>query len=480
MFERLKTPQISIYEFIQPFGGHLHEDNRWVVTAKSLDWDYIDEVYEKAFDKNKDIGNVAYSSRTAFGALYIQKKLHLTDEETVETIRENAYLQFFIGHQEYTYEKPFDSSTMVYFRKRFPEEAMREINEHHFKNKASGGDGGAGSSGSGNDESTPSESEKKNNGTLIIDASCAPADIAFPTDLELCDKARRWTERILDSLYDSQGSFDGSGVKPRTYREVARHRFLNLNKRNRKPQKKIRKELRYQLNCIYRNLQYIMHYDISVLPKLMVERLFTIWEFYRQQKEMLDENKHQVKDRIVSLAQPWIRPIVRGKAKAKTEFGAKISISVVNGYTFLDKLSFDAYNEGDFEEFKAVVETYHERFGCYPERILADKIYCSRKNIAYCKRLGIRISGPRLGRPKEDNQEELRQELREIGERNEVEGKFGTAKRRYGLGLIRTKLQENNTGRHLHEPVCGEYGTTDQRRSEVLFFGTYSCMASDI
>ena len=105
-------------------------------------------------------------------------------------------------------------------------------------------------------------------------------------------------------------------------------------------------------------------------------------------------------------------------------------------------MSFDAYNEGDPEEFILAVELCRKRFGCYPERILADKIYRSRKNKAYCKEHGIRMSGPKLGRPKEDNQEEIKQELREIGERNEVEGKFGTGKRRYGLGLIKAKLQE--------------------------------------
>ena len=440
MFKRQKVPQLSIYDFITPFGGHLNGENRWVITAEKMDWDYIDEVYEKAF-KNKETGNVAYSSRIAFGSLYIQKKLGLTDEETVEMIQENPYLQYFIGYKEYTYEKPFDSSTLVYFRKRLPQEVMNEINEHHFKDKAGGSGSNAGTS---NETEISSESSEKqnNSGTLIIDATCTPADIAYPTDLELCSKSREWTEDIFDYLYTTQGNFSGTNTKPRTYREVARHRFLLLNKRSKKTAKKIRKELRYQLNCIYRNLCYIMHYDLSKLPKIMVQRYFTIWEVYRQQKEMLDEKKHYVKDRIVNLAQPWIRPIVRGKAKAKTEFGAKISISVVNGYTFLDRMSFDAYNEGDPEEFIQTVELYRKRFGCYPERILADKIYRSRKNKAYCKRHGIRMSGPKLGRPKEDNQEEIKQELREIGERNEVEGKFGTGKRRYGLGLIKAKLQE--------------------------------------
>ena len=88
---------------------------------------------------------------------------------------------------------------------------------------------------------------------------------------------------------------------------------------------------------------------------------------------MLVSKTHSVPDRIVSLSQPWIRPIVRGKSKAPTEFGVKISVSVVNGYTFIDRMSFDAYNEGDAEEFVHVVEEFRRRFGHYPERILADK-----------------------------------------------------------------------------------------------------------
>lgn len=439
MFKRHRKPQLSIYDFITPFGGHLNEENRWVVMANAIDWDYVDEVYEKSFTKDKTVGNVAYDSRIAFGALCIQKKLDLTDAETVEMIQENPYLQYFIGYHEYTYDRPFDSSTMVYFRKRFPEDVMNDINEHHFKDRAGGG--GSGSSDCDEDDSETESDDPKNSGTLIIDATCAPADIAYPTDLELADKARGWTEDIFDYLYLTQGNYTEDGIKPRTYREVARHRFLNLNKRSKKSQKQVRKELRYQLNCIERNIGYINHYDLSELPGIMMERYSTIRIFLEQQREMLEGNKHYVKDRIVSLAQPWVRPIVRGKAKAKTEFGAKLSISVVNGYIFVDHLSFDAYNEGDYEEFTSAVELYKKRFGCYPERILADKIYRSRKNRKYCTEHGIRMSGPKLGKPKADNSADIATELKEIGERNEVEGKFGTGKRKYGLNLIKAKLE---------------------------------------
>ena len=96
--------------------------------------------------------------------------------------------------------------------------------------------------------------------------------------------------------------------------------------------------------------------------------------------EMLDTKKHSVADRIASLAQPWIRPIVRRKFKSSKEFDAKISVSVVNGYTFIDRFSFDAYNESEETLFIRVEEDYRRRLRRYPERILVDKIHKSRAN----------------------------------------------------------------------------------------------------
>jgi hypothetical protein len=144
----------------------------------------------------------------------------------------------------------------------------------------------------------------------------------------------------------------------------------------------------------------------------------------------------------VSLSQPWIRPIVRGKSKAPVEFGAKVSICVVNGYVFIDRICFDAYNEGEASEFQRVIEEYRRRFGHYPARVLADKIYRSRANRSFCSLHGIHLSGPSLGRPGKNYEEELRIELQEVGERNAVEGKFGNGKRKLGMTLIMGKLKE--------------------------------------
>ena len=82
------------------------------------------------------------------------------------------------------------------------------------------------------------------------------------------------------------------------------------------------------------------------LTEKQQNRLVTIKKVYAQQDEMYREKKHKVEDRIVSISQSWVRPIVRGKANAPVEFGAKVSISMVDGFAAIERLSWDAYNEG--------------------------------------------------------------------------------------------------------------------------------------
>lgn len=164
-----------------------------------------------------------------------------------------------------------------------------------------------------------------------------------------------------------------------------------------------------------------------------------ILQLYDQQKYMFDNRKHTVENRIVSISQPHIRPIVRGKTKVPTEFGAKVEISVINGYVRMEKLSCDAYNE--LESLIPIMEAYKTRNGFYPERVLADKIY--RKNLNYCKENGISITEPALGRPKKNKTKaEKNQEYVDICESNEVEGKFDTAKTKYDLARIFADLKE--------------------------------------
>ena len=156
---------------------------------------------------------------------------------------------------------------------------------------------------------------------------------------------------------------------------------------------------------------------------------------------MYENQINRIDDRIVSLTQPHLRPIVRGKAGTPVEFGAKLSVSYSDGYCFLDHLSWDNFNES--LDLESQVEKYYQRFGCYPESLHVDQIYRTRANRAWCKERGIRLSGPPLGRrPANRSPEMIRQQREDERYRNAIEGKFGQAKRRFSLGRIMAKLSD--------------------------------------
>ena len=152
--------------------------------------------------------------------------------------------------------------------------------------------------------------------------------------------------------------------------------------------------------------------------------MLVVTEVYRQQQWLFDNNKQSIEDRIVSISQPHIRPIVRGKAGKKVEFGAKLSASYFEGYVFLERISWNNFNESG--DLKAQVEAYHKFTGYYPESVHADRIYRTRENRAWCKEKGIRISGTTLGRPPANvSKSKKKQALEDERIRNAIKGKFG-------------------------------------------------------
>ena len=180
---------------------------------------------------------------------------------------------------------------------------------------------------------------------------------------------------------------------------------------------------------------------LSSLNPTKYKMLLVVTEVYRQQLWMYENESNRIDDRIVSVTQPHIRPIVRGKAGKPVEFGAKLSVSCFENYVFLDHLSWDNFNESG--DFKIQVEAYKNFTGYYPNSVHVDKIYRTRANRAWCKERGIRISGTPLGRPPKNIDKKARkQALKDETSRNAIEGKFGQAKRRYSLDCIMTKLSE--------------------------------------
>jgi len=255
--------------------------------------------------------------------------------------------------------------------------------------------------------------------------------------LNLLSDAREKLEELIDQIYTKELH----QVKPRTYREVARKKYLQTAQKKNKSRKVIRKANRCQLNFVKRDIAIVNELlDVYQTNNLRFplnpsqqKYLFVVQTLYDQQKQMFDTNTHSVDHRIVSIHQPHVRPIVRGKAQAKVEFGSKIHVSIIDGISFLDELSWDAFNEGS--HMLDYIEKYRKRFGCYPREVLADQIYCTRVNRAALKELGIKLLAKPLGRPSALSIHVS------PGERNPIEGKFGQAKTGYGLNRIKARLK---------------------------------------
>jgi IS5 family transposase len=436
--------QLPLENFHLPFDGKLRNDNRWVRLSQIIPWGVLEEKYAKQFTKS-GMGAPAKPVRIALGALIIKEKCGFTDEETVEQIRENHYFQYFIGLPAYRDEKPFDPSMMVYFRKRLGAKILQEVNELICGTPANSEAQAIEKDDDDDDKPSDSSSKTKNQGHLILDATCAPADIRYPTDLSLLNEAREKLEAIIDILYEALPA--PPKRKPRSYRIKARKDFLKAAKTRKITKKAIYKAIGKQLRYVKRDLKTIddlLKQAPQETLKLRQEKnLETIRELYQQQQTMHQTGIPRIENRIVSISQPHVRPIVRGKASAETEFGAKLSISLVNGFARVETLRWDNYNEGI--ELIQHAKAFRSRYGFYPEAICADKIFRNRDSLRFCKKYGIRLSGPRLGRPNENELKAQKSLARKDSRiRNAVEGKFGEGKRRYGLARIMAKLPETS------------------------------------
>lgn len=434
MYKKNRNKQLNLTDFNQPMGLKLDTENKWIKKAEMIPWNRIEDKYATLFESTT--GTVAKPLRMALGSLMIQKEYSFSDRTLVEQLQENPYFQYFIGLAGFQLEAPFAPSLLVEFRKRLTEDILMDINELILKGED---DDDQPTSGGGADEG--SDAQEDNKGTLILDATCAPQNIEFPQDINLLNETREKLEGIIDAVC-SRENLD----KPRTYRKMARRDYLNLARSKKRTAKRIRKAIRQQLQYIRRDRGYLSQFEKKgiVLSEKENKLLQVLDKVHEQQKFMYDNKVHTIENRIVSISQPYIRPIVRGKSKAQVEFGAKLDLSIVDGFGRIEKISFEAYNES--EVLANVIERYKQRTGHYPERILADKIYRNRNNLAYCKERNIRLSGPALGRPRKDAVIDKKAEYRDNADRVEVERAFSLAKGSYGLGLIRTKLEETTRG----------------------------------
>ncbi len=440
MIREINTEQGQL--FATPFEQELDIDNRWIKFSKILPWNKLSGYYYARMDKKMGAGTI--DARIVLGALIIKHHEELSDEGTIDNIKENLYMQYFLGLPSFKRDAVFAPSLFVEIRKRLGLDYWQEINDIIIKHNTPENKNNSEENNQAiiTDVISHEETVQKtsNNGTINIDATIVEQDIQYPTDLGILNESREKLEEIINII-----CLKTNQEKPRTYRIIARKKYLNVAKKKRRTHKEIRKAVRTQLNFVNRDLKHVEFLLLNytnledIFNKHELKYLQVVNEVYRQQKEMHTNKIHSTLNRIVSIHQPHVRPMVRGKAGSNVEFGSKIGVCVHNGLTYLDHLSWDSYNET--EDLKISAENYKKRNGYYPAKINADQIYITRVNRNWCKERNILLNGKPLGRPTEQTKERIKELRQSVGERNCVEGKFGQAKRWYGMGNIHAKLQ---------------------------------------
>ena len=433
MYDYISENQQKIEEFKTDFELALDPKNRWIQLSSITPWDDLVKEYTKSL--NPKYGAPGLNPRVAVGSLIVKHKLNLSDEETVRTIQENIFIQYFLGLDRYHPKPLFHPTVFVDLRKRMGVANYDKVSQKIIQFARSE---------ELNEKGKGPKRVAKNWGILQLDATVADQYIKYPTDLDLLNDSREWSEEIIDIIFETSML----PKKPRTYRRVARNDYLNVAKKKNKSAKEIRKAIRKQLNYLRRNFGYIDNmldmFEQGAFPLNHTEQryLWVIREVYRQQDYMYRNNTHQCEHRIVSIHQPHVRPIVRGKASAKVEFGPKLGVSLNCGYARIDKFSWDAYNECN--DVEAQVEAYKQIHGHYPEILLVDKIYLTKDNRKWLNEREISITNKPLGRPKKETSYEKSKKKKLKNKRNQIEGKFGEGKNGNSLNKVRARLKDTS------------------------------------
>ncbi len=406
-----------LFKELFPLGGKLDENNRWFKYRSLIDWDKLEQEYMEYFSNT---GRPGLDAHLVIGTLCIKHMMGVSDVEVTIMIQENPYMQYFCGLEQFATKKLLDDSSLTKLRKKIGVKFFRRL-----------------------ENSILEELKKKKiirSCGMIIDATVFPSNIRYPTDTGLLNQAREWLVKVIDEL--------GEKIERsvRTYKRVARKTYLNLTKKKNKTSKQIRKANKQMLQFVRRNIRQLKEI-IEEMEKLgykitdkVMERLKVIEKIYEQQRAMYREKTRQIKDRIVSLNQPQVRPICRGKSGKKTEFGPKGVLTLVDGFLFLDKLSNNAFSEADTELVRTQIENFEQKFGKTPNYCTGDGAYGTRKNREMLKEMDIRDAFKKLGRNALERDKKDRWKKKKQRERSQIEGFIGNSKEHYECGRIKYRI----------------------------------------
>ena len=279
--------------------------------------------------------------------------------------------------------------------------------------------------------------------TMYTDATCYESEMRYPTDQKLLWECVKKTYKIMCEVSGRMGVH-----RPRTKYLDVEKACLSYRKQRKHSSTQTRKMTRRLLNLLGKILKEIRRMErgcdvpelLTVKEKSLVD---IITKVYRQQRNHFDsgDRRESIPDRIVSVSKPYVRPIVRGKEVKSVEFGAKCNNIMVDGISFIEKMSFNAFNEGT--RLQHCVKMHRRLFGVDVKKIGGDASYAGTDNRGFCKENGIQTSFVKRGRPTQEKKEQdyVRQELARV-RATAMEGSFGIQKEHYAMRRIKARKKE--------------------------------------
>ena len=279
--------------------------------------------------------------------------------------------------------------------------------------------------------------------TFYTDATCYESDMRYPTDRKLLWECVEKSYSMMCAMSRHLGI-----RRPRTkYLDVKRANmgYVKQRKHGKSQQRRLIRRLVDLQGKILKEIRKMMreHDEEKLLTLREKSTLDIITKVYRQQKNHFNSNnpRESIPERIVSVSKPYVRPIVRGKEVKNVEFGAKCNNILVDGVSFIEKLSFNAFNEGT--RLEHCIKMHKRLFKVDAKNIGGDTGYAGTSNRDLSKELGIQTSFIKCGRPSSEKKERdfVRQELARV-RATAMEGSFGTQKEHYAMRRIKARKKK--------------------------------------
>ena len=283
----------------------------------------------------------------------------------------------------------------------------------------------------------------KNLDTVYMDGTCYESVMRYPTDVKLLWESIEKAYAMMVSIAHQLGEH-----RMRTkYIDIAKDRlaYVKQRKHTKEDTRHITQRMLALLGKLLNEIrrQQRKHPQIDLLKKKELVDLETITKVYRQQKNHFESSdaKESIPDRIVSINKPYVRPIVRGKEVKQVEFGAKCNNVIVDGISFIDKLSFNAFNEGKC--LKSGIKYIERLLKTKIKKVGGDQGYSSNENRKFCATKGIVTSFAPKGKANltDPGKTQIRKELARV-RATTMEGSFGTQKEHYNLKRVNARRKK--------------------------------------